>query len=477
MRSCRHGSAEMLAAHRHCSAGRDGPIVQNRANGGTLFSVRQPVCRSVLVRGPVRVGEAPILMRALVFEQWQGGHYFNYLECLVPRLASFCDEVVVAITGSAAKSPRFAEQLAPLTALPNVRFDCETAVPKHRSRLRFRLALGTNLVDAVERNRPDCIVLPSADEQVLVLPLHALFGAARSLRGVHVEAILHYKGYTARDSRTERAVSALQCQFLKTGVFNRLNFVNFLQYENAVERGLPWASLARAAGDPVPQPPRIDRTLARQVLGIETAGRFVGMIGDLDARKAVPETLAAFRAARLASDDRLLLAGKLAPDYSQLVRSAYQDLLRDGRLIVMDRFLSEEELRAGFAALDLHISVYRHFAGLSSLMLKSLAAGVPVLANDHGWGRAVVMRFQVGRTANPNDVDGYAATLRAALDESTAYQESSATRRLLDFHSVDNFTGGVIEPIARTAGKSLQVPILPWSWVIDALPPERRSLR
>ena len=87
------------------------------------------------------------------------------------------------------------------------------------------------------------------------------------------------------------------------------------------------------------------------------------------------------------------------------------------------------------------------------------------------------MRFQVIRTANPNDVDGYAATLRAALDESTAYQESSATRRLLDFHSVDNFTGGVIEPIARTAGKSLQVPILPWSWVIDALPPERRSLR
>ena len=37
-------------------------------------------------------------MRVLVFEQWRGGHWFNYLECLLPRLSEIATEVVVAMT-------------------------------------------------------------------------------------------------------------------------------------------------------------------------------------------------------------------------------------------------------------------------------------------------------------------------------------------------------------------------------------------
>ena len=44
-----------------------------------------------------RLSEPLGYMRTLIFEQWQGGHYFNYLECLVPRLAAISDEVIVAI--------------------------------------------------------------------------------------------------------------------------------------------------------------------------------------------------------------------------------------------------------------------------------------------------------------------------------------------------------------------------------------------
>ena len=416
-------------------------------------------------------------MRALVFEQWQGGHYFNYLECLVPRLASICDEVVVAITGVAAASPQFAEQLSHLRLLPNVRFDTTVTVPSGKSRLLFRKNLGRNVVDAIGRNRPDCVFLPSADEQVLALPLHALAGRGGPVRRIHVEAVIHYKGYTARDSRSERLVSALQCQLLRLGVFNRLNFVNFLQYEDAVERGLPWARSARAAGDPVPQPARIERAVARRELGLDPAGRYIGMVGGLDQRKAVPATLAAFRAAALGRNDRLLLAGKMDPEYVKLVADDYQDLVRDGRLVVLDRFLSARELACGFAALDVHVSVYRGFTGLSSLTLKSLAAGVPVIANDFGWVGAVAKRFEIGRAVDLKRPADYASAFHEALDASPSYRETAATRRLLDFHSVDNFTAGLVEGVAVLAGRPVQAPILPWSWVLEALPPERRRLR
>ena len=68
------------------------------------------------------------------------------------------------------------------------------------------------------------------------------------------------------------------------------------------------------------------------------------MIGDLDARKAVPTTVAAFRRATLARADRLLLAGKLAPAYAQFIHDEHQDLVRDGRLVLIDRLLSDTEL-------------------------------------------------------------------------------------------------------------------------------------
>lgn len=416
-------------------------------------------------------------MKALVLEHWSGGHHFNYVECLVRRLAGFCSEVVVATTPYSASSALFTRQLGPLRSLPNVRFDEELPVPRASGRLRFRLSLGRNVLDAITRHKPDLVYLPTADEQVLALPLHALAGARRP-RGAAIEALIHYKCFTADANARERLLSAVQCQLLRTGVFARLNFVNFLQFEDAVQRRPPLAKIARAAGDPVPQPARIARALARRALGLDPAGRYVGMVGGLDDRKAVPETLAAFRAAKLRRTDRLLLAGSLAPEWARLVRDEYHDLVRTGTLVVLDRFLTGEELAHAFAALDVHCSVFKSFDGLSSLMLKSIAAGVPVLVCDRpSWARATVRRFGVGHAADVASIDAFSRTLRQALESSAEHWEDEAVGRLLRFHSVENFTEGLVETAAARAGKPPASPVLPWSWVLEALPPERRHLR
>lgn len=417
-------------------------------------------------------------MRTLVFEQWHGGHYFNYLECLVPRLAALSGEVVVAITKLAARSELFARQLGHLRALPNVRIDDGVGIPQDRSRAMYRLRLGRNVVEAIARHRPDFVFLTSADEQILALPLCALGGARRAMRDASIEAVIHYKSYTACANARERMLSAVQRELLKTGVFARLNFVNFLQFEDAAGRSLPLVRLARAAGDPVPQRPKMARAAAREALGLEPHGRYLGMVGALDHRKAVPQTLAAFRAARLAGTDRLLLAGKLSPEHARLVRDEYPDLARNGTLVVLDRLLTEEELAHACAALDLHCSVYTGFSGLSSVTLKSIAAGVPVLVSDQpGWSRAAVRRFGFGHATNPRDIQGFARSLREALEASPGYAETEAIARLLRFHSIANFTEGLVERAGALMGKAPAAPVLPWSWVLEALPPERRGLR
>ena len=413
-------------------------------------------------------------MRVLVFEQWQGGHYFNYLECLVPRLAQCADEVVVSITDAAYRSSLFAEQLRPLEAIANVRIDAQVPLPQPASALAHRLALGRHLIDAIERNSPDYVFLPSADEQSLPLPLLAW---TLGQRRVPVEGIFHYKAYVANRTTRERVTSAVERVLLRTGAFSQLNFVNFLQHEDAIRRGLDLTRFARVAGDPVPQPPPLGRLEARAALGLEGNGRLLAMIGALDKRKAVLQTLAAFRAARLAPNDRLLLAGKLAPHYAEAVKREYGDLVGAGRLIVLDRFLTDIELRQCYAAADLNCSVYIDFYGLSSLMLKSIAADVPVIASNRGWGSATVNRFQVGDAVDPHDTPAYAALLPKALDRSASYVRTPAVERLLRFHSIDNFADGMVERYRHFCGAASTRSAVDWDWVMQAVEPERRALR
>jgi len=263
---------------------------------------------------------------------------------------------------------------------------------------------------------------------------------------------------------------------LRTGVFARLNFVNFLQYEDALCFPPPLAHLARAAGDPVPQPARLSIDAARRELGFEVDGRYVGMVGELDFRKAVPAALAAFRSANLRRSDRFLLAGRLHDAYRRIVREDYRDLVDSGRLIVIDRYLSERELVACFAAIDVHCSAYKQFSGLSSLLLKGVAAGRPVLASDLGWSRAVVNRFRLGRTTSMR-VEDFARAMSEALDASAGYREDAAVARLLEFHSVSNFVEGMTESACRLAGKAPSTAVRSWPWVLEALPPDRRDLR
>ena len=218
-------------------------------------------------------------------------------------------------------------------------------------------------------------LLPSADEQLLALPLLALSGHRRALRGVAIEAVIHYPSYTASVTGRERLVSAVQRGLLRSGVFSQLHFVNYLQYEDVQAHRWWWQRMARAAGDPVPQPPRLERRAARVALGVDPSGRYLGMIGGLDARNAVPATLAAFRAAKLPSHRPITAGWSDDARVANLVREDYADLVGNGTLVVLDRFLSGQELAQGFAALDVHCSVYHRFAGLSSLMLEERRRG------------------------------------------------------------------------------------------------------
>jgi glycosyltransferase involved in cell wall biosynthesis len=415
-------------------------------------------------------------MRALVFEQWRGGHYYNYLRCLVPRLAEHASQVIVAMTARAAAAPTFAPALDEFRRARGVTIDDSVpdADPALPAGQRFRLL--RHLADAVARHRPDYLMLPSADAQTLALGLLGHVGLRPFGRSLHTAATFHY-GYGPAVATRKQALKELAYRTAYAGAtWTRLNFVNFLYFEHARARGARWISRAHVVGDPVPQPERLSKREARRMLGVPEDGRYLGLLGSLDVRKAVPELVAGFRAARLGETDRLLLGGRLAPEFQRFLVETAADLIRSGRLIVLDRFLSDGELSQGYSALDVACPLYRDFPGLASLMLKAIAAGRPTVVSDFGWMRAITRRFGVGHTVRLDDPEALGRTLASALDASADYREEEATARLLQFHEVSNFTEAMLADVRQLTGKTTAPEVKCWEWVLEALPRERRAL-
>ena len=414
------------------------------------------------------------MMRVLVFEQWRGGHYFDYLKCLLPRLSELASEVVVTLPRRALESEEFEAKIGTYRAFRNIRFESIIPDADPRLPLRERLTLLMNVRNAIAHTKPDYVLVTSADAQTLAMGALAHIGITLLPKNIPSEATFH-TGYGSAVANLNHLMKEAVYRFAYSGcTWTRMNFVNFLYYEYVLRHHCRWAERVRLVPHPISNAPRLTASQARRLLGVPEDGRYLGILGSLDARKAVPELLAAFRAAKLGATDRLLLAGRLDPAFRSLIAEEYADLLKSGRLVLVDRFLTDCEVTQGYTALDLVCTTYRDFPGVSGLMLNGLAAGRPVVSHDFGWSRALIRRFGVGHLVNLSDTAGFAKTLRNALEASASYIESEPTKRLLALHDVSNFTETMLDQIRRMAGKPERRPLLTWDWVLEKLNREDR---
>jgi glycosyltransferase involved in cell wall biosynthesis len=414
------------------------------------------------------------LMRVLVHEQEYAGHHFQYLAHLLPRLVDQVDEVVVTITPMAHESVEFRTLLAPLAD----RVDFQPTLPHGDPSLKLkgRVRLLRILRDAVRRVRPDYVLVPSGDGPSSAMGLFRAAGLGGLPGDVPAEVGIHYGYGPVRVGIKNRLKDLLYTQSQWASSWKRIHYVSPVVYEGVTGSGGSLARRAALLPHPVPAVPRLDKRECRRRLGIPEEGRYLGLAGVLDVRKGLDRLLAAFRTAA-GPDDRLLLAGRMDPWFSRSVEDEYADLIRQDRLIRIDRYLDAETFDLVPCALDVACTTYPKFGQLSSVMLHGLAAGRPVLANDFGWMRVMVRRFGCGWACDVLDPSAFAATIRTALDGASAYHESEATRRLLQFHAPANFAGSWLAGIREAQGLPPSEGLRSWSWVLEALDEDRRALR
>lgn len=427
-------------------------------------------------------------MKVQIFEQFIGGHYTNYIEHLLPSLielkkANLIKEIIVTITPEHFASEYFEKQLKSYSSWVNFEpclkyvdaslgLDPRLIIKNPRvfiSSLRNRSQISNNLTNSVNRIKPDYLISTTADTQSsLKWTVNSLFGVHSFPKNTYAVGIFHYGYSGAVTNLTDRIKDFGYRITWKYSPWSRLFVVNPLVYEKvSSSKSSKNSQRIKLVPDPVPSFENIDKKTARNLFGIPEDGRYIGFIGSMDHRVAIPEILVAFRSATSRPTDRLLLAGKMLPEYKKIIESEFKSLLAEGRLILMDRYLNLDEMNIGFCSLDIVSIMYYRQNNLSANLLKSVAMHRPVIVNKFGYTDMMVNQFNIGWACDVLNPQNCLNTFEKALDQGLDYLPNEKIKRLIEFHRPDNYAGTILQDLMDRTEHNLKDRVKTWESVIS----------
>ena len=402
-------------------------------------------------------------MRVLIIEQrYDGGHYLNYVRYLVQAFAPLGCEIVVAVPKAAPESAQFKKYLSPHQS----RFRLEFIQPGGYARSIWRLIQtdARTFRNLIDRVRPDAVYLPTLEPR-MAMSLAWWLALRLRLSRLHCEALL--LGLPAAYGMARPSVFIAQMA-VRTMPFDIVHYIDPVVFDWVSGKiGGKAGKKARFIADPVDPVLPPTRSKARAMLHLPKHKKLIMSIGMQDHRKGVDYLIRACARWHPAEPASIVLAGPLSPQIRQLVTLEYRHLVDDGRLIVLDRFMRNEEINACCAASNLIAAPYRPQPHPSSIVLHAATAGKMVLAANSGWLAYMVPKFSLGRLCNPEDPEILAEALELALHEAEGYKLSAAAQRLVEFHRSENFMLQWRQGLSRIMGKCEHGPVRDWNWVLN----------
>jgi glycosyltransferase involved in cell wall biosynthesis len=414
-------------------------------------------------------------MRVLIIEQKCAyGHYLNYVQYLIQAFVPLGCEIVVAVPNQAPESAQYKIYLSPhqsqfrLEFIPSREYATTMYKPVRGHATSMWKMIETDarvFRELIDRVKPDAVYLPTADGVAQSLALSRLALRRSGLSRVHCEALLIQVPAAYGMSSRPPFVTKITLRAMPFDVVHYIDPVAFGWVLSNV-RGKA-ATSARLIADPIEPMSLPTRSKACAMLGLPERKKLIMSIGIQDHRKGVDYLIGACARWRPAEPASIVLAGMLSAQIRELVTNEYRHLVDDGRLIVLDRYLSNEEINACCAAGDLIATPYRPHPHPSAIVLYAASAGKMVLAANNGWFAYMVPKFSLGGLCDPQDPEMLAETLDLALHEAEAYKVSAAAKRLMEFNRSENFVLQWRQELSRIMGKSEGPPLRDWNWVLN----------
>jgi glycosyltransferase involved in cell wall biosynthesis len=403
-------------------------------------------------------------MRVLIIEQrCDYGHLLNYVQYLVRAFAPLGCEIVIAVPNAAPESAQFKRYLSPYQS----RFRLEVIPSREYATSMWRMVSTDARVfrALIDRVKPDAVYLPTADGAAQSLALSRLALLRSGFSQVHSEALLIRVPAAYGMSRRPPFLTKMAIRAMPFDVVHYIDPVTFDWVLRCV--GGSAARRARFIADPIEPLPLPAQSTARAMLGLPERKKLIMSIGMQDHRKGVDYLIEACARWQPAEPAGIVLAGMLSAQIKELVTTEYRHLVDNGRLIVLDRYLSHEEINACCAAGNLIATPYRPHPHPSAIVLYAASAGKMVLAANNGWFAYMVPKFSLGRLCDPQNPDLLAETLNLALGEAEAYKVSPAAKRLVEFNRSENFVLQWRRELSRMMGRSEDASPRDWEWVLN----------
>jgi glycosyltransferase involved in cell wall biosynthesis len=414
------------------------------------------------------------MMRVVLYEPDPAGHRFAYLAHVVPALADLPCEPILLTTPSAAASPEFALHLRPHAGRMRVNTSVTVvAKPRTLGRLWKQWA---DMVRAIHRLQPAHLYVAYGDGLVQVAGLERLLGRRPWPDSMGAEVLLLRGGFTrGASSISSRLREKFSPSLIRLGPWDRIHHLIPDHLEALRRAGGDMQQRCGLMPDPVEPAAQVTKTDARRELGIPADGRYIGCAGMIDARKGIDRFLAAFQLGEpnLHQDDRVLLAGPVAPEIRSLLEHELNDDVQRKRVVLVDRPLSEAEMNLAVAALDVVCTPYPTHIHSASIVIRAAAAERPVLGSAIGWIEQTIRRFGLGGVCNVEDHEGFARAIVASLSAAEHHVPTEASRRFAAFHSGRNFAAHWTAHIRERLGLPPEERI-EWSWVTTAEPNDAR---
>jgi len=410
-------------------------------------------------------------MHVVIFEPCPRGHRFTYVKRVINALAPLPVKITLATSPGASNCETYPEQLASIAS----RFEMVERYPEAdpTGKLSFGWNTAASLARAAADFRPDHIIAPSCDGVLEMLGIQRLALQAPAFSNTELEAMIMGASWAYLDRQTPRRWARRRAWAATVGASSvrTLHVIDPLLMRSfrALTPGI--ASRTVLSPDPVEAVPAVSKSEARKRLGIEEGGRLISCVGRLDERKGVDILIRAFKAASLRNDDRLLLVGTHMPEINALLQGEAADLVRAGRIISRDGYVSDEQMILSIAAADLVGVTYRRHLGSASILIRAAAQGRPILSSDLGWPGETCQRFALGTACTVRDLAMVTRCLREALDASTTFTPHPAAARFVEFHSVENAHAFWAQRVRQRLNLPGTHPPRTWDWVLEtALP-------
>jgi glycosyltransferase involved in cell wall biosynthesis len=411
-------------------------------------------------------------MNCLIFEPDVTGHHLQHVRHLAEALLAIGCRVRVEMQTDALSHAEYKVHLAALE--PHIELILTLHTPR-ANLLSARRAVIRQLLESLALRRPDWVYIPYADGLTQVAAIEGRLHGNGPFQRVPIEAQIMRGRYGYPNRSLIDALNASANRWLTRRNPWRVTHVLDPFALRALEP-LPSADAFRLIPEPVEPLPAIDRVAARTALGVPTDGRYLAFVGVLHLGKGIDLLLGAFARAKLAADDRLLFVGKAAPATRKFFDEQYDALLRQGRVVIVDRYATDHELHCGFLAADIVAVVHPRQIGSSGTLVRAAAAGRPVLASDFGWIAWATRAFGLGATINVSDVERYAVAIERAFESCGEYRPSAAAEQFTRYHTIANQKAHWAATIAAERGIAIDTlgDRVEWHSVMAAVDPDKR---